>query len=118
MRDKFTPPYKYKGSRPIEGISNRINQNIALLFVSQTLAFFNPRLLSSFVSTAFEDVLSGLPTSEQPTFTSSDEVPPELVVLGLRELPACTGQTGRRNWSDRSAQGFRCVDRFDDRRAF
>ena len=39
------------------------NQNIALLFVCQTLVFSNPRLLSSFVSTAFEDVLSGLPTS-------------------------------------------------------
>ena len=50
-----------------------------------------------------------------PTFTSSDGVPPELAVLGLRELTAYTGQTGRRNRSDRSAQGFRCVDRFDDR---
>ena len=26
--------------------------------------------------------------------TSSDGVPPELAVLGIRELPACTGQTG------------------------
>ena len=25
---------------------------------------------------------------------SSDGVPPELTVLGLREFPACTGQTG------------------------
>ena len=48
------------------GIPNRINQNIELLFISQTLVFSNPRLLSSFVSTTFEDVLSGLPTSEQP----------------------------------------------------
>ena len=52
---------------------------------------------------------------DNPTFTSSDGVPPELVVLGLREFPACTGQTGRRNRSDRSAQGFAGVDRFDDR---
>ena len=94
------------------------NQNIALFFVSQTLAFFNPRLLSSFVSMAFEDVLSGLPTSEQPYVQSSDGVPPELAVLGFRRCPACTGQTGQRNRSDRSAQGFRCVDHFDNRRAF
>ena len=66
----------------------------------------------------FEDVLSGLPTSEQPYVHELRRVPPELAVLGLRELPACTGQTGRRNRSDRSAQGFRCVDRFDDRCAF
>ena len=46
---------------------------------------------------------------------SSDGVPPELAVLGLREFPACTGQTGRRNQSNRSAQGFAGVDRFDDR---
>ena len=31
-----------------------------------TLVFSNPRLLFSFVPAAFEDVLSGLPTSEQP----------------------------------------------------
>ena len=52
---------------------------------------------------------------DNPTFTSSDGVLPELAVLGLRELPACTGQTGRRHWSDRPAQGFAGVDRFDDR---
>ena len=55
-----------KRLRLIEVIPNRINQKIALLFVSQTLAFSNPRLLSSLISTAFEDVLSGLPTSGQP----------------------------------------------------
>ena len=47
------------------GIPNQINTKIALLFISQTLTFSNHRLLSSFVSTAFEDVLSCLPTSEQ-----------------------------------------------------
>src|SRR6185312_2314856 len=46
---------------------------------------------------------------------SSDGVPPELAVLGFQRAPACTGQTGRRNRSDRSAQGFAGVDRFDDR---
>ena len=97
---------------------NRINTKIALLFISQTLAFSNPRFVSSFVSTAFEDILSGLPTSEQPYVDELRRVPPELTVLGIRELPACTGQTGRRNRSNRSAQGFRCVDRFDDCCAF
>ena len=47
-----------------------------------------------------------------PTITSSDGVPPELAVLGLREFPACTG---RQNLPDWSAQGFLYVDRFDDR---
>ena len=46
---------------------------------------------------------------------SSDGVPPELAVLGFRRRPACTGQTGRRHRSDRPAQGFAGVDRFDDR---
>jgi hypothetical protein len=52
---------------------------------------------------------------DNPTFTSSDGVPPELAVLGFRRRPACTGQTGRRHWSNRPAQGFAGVDRFDDR---
>ena len=47
-------------------------------------------------------------------FTISDGVSPELAVLGFRRCPACTGQTGRRHWSDRPAQGFAGVDRFDD----
>ena len=50
-----------------------------------------------------------------PTITSSDGVPPELAVLGFQRVPACTGQTGRRYRSDRSAQGFAGVDCFDDR---
>jgi len=51
-------------------------------------------------------------------FTSSDEVPPELAVLGFRGFLAYTSQTGWRHRSDRSAQDFRRVDRFDDCRAF
>ena len=47
--------------------------------------------------------------------TSSDEVPPELDVLGLQRGPSCTSQTGRRHQSDRPSQGFAGVDRFDDR---
>ena len=65
-RVQTSPPYIYEEPRPIEGILIESIQNIALLLVSQILAFSNPRLLSSFVSTAFEDVLSGLPTSKQP----------------------------------------------------
>ena len=96
-------------------IPNRINTKIALLFISQTLVFSNPRLLSSFVPAAFEDVLSGLPTSEQPYDHGLRRVPLELAVLGFQRGPACTGQTGRRYRSDRSAQGFAGVDHFDDR---
>ena len=47
-------------------IPNRINRKYRITFIFQTLAFSTPRLLSSFVSTAFEDVLSGLPTLRQP----------------------------------------------------
>ena len=43
-----------------------MNTKNRITFISQTLAFSNPRLLSSFVPATFEDVLSGLPTSEQP----------------------------------------------------
>ena len=54
-------------------------------------------------------------SQDNPTFTSSDGVPPKLAVLGFRRRPACTGQTGRRHRSDRPAQGFAGVDGFDDR---
>ena len=72
-------------------------------------------MLSSLVSTAFEDVLSGLPISEQPYIHELRRGPPELAVLGLQRAPTCTGQTGRRHRSDRPAQGFVGVDLFDDR---
>ena len=49
-------------------------------------------------------------TQSNPSSTSSDGVPPELAVLGFRgAVPAP---------SDRPAQGFAGVDRFDDCRAF
>ena len=70
--------------RPIEVIPNRINTKIALLFISQTLAFSNPRLLPSFVSMAFKDVEWPADLRANPKFTSSDGVPPELNVLGFR----------------------------------
>ena len=63
----------------------------------------------------FEDVLSGLPTSEQPYVQSSDGVPPELAVLGFWRRPTCTSQAGRRHRLDRPGQGFAGVDHFDDR---
>ena len=44
---------------------------------------------------------------DNPTFTSCDGVPLELVVLGFRRRPACTGQTGRRHRSDRPAAPVR-----------
>ena len=46
---------------------------------------------------------------------SSDRVPPELAVLGLRDVLLCSGQTGRHSRSDRSAQDLAGVDRFDNR---
>jgi hypothetical protein len=57
------PPYKYKGSWPIE--TYPLNVIINFILFSPNLAF-QPPLLSSFVSTMVEGVLSGLPISGQP----------------------------------------------------
>ena len=89
--------------------SNQYKNRIT--FISQTLAFSNHRLLSSFVSTAFEDVLSGLPTSEQPYVHELRRGPSRARCYRYSRVPCL-------HWSDRSSQGFRCVDHFDDRRAF
>ena len=68
LRDKSTPPYKYKGSRPIEIQLNRTNQiHLSLSF----LPFFLPTFpmstcYSSLVSMEFEDTLAGLPSLGQP----------------------------------------------------
>jgi len=80
------------------GIPNRINQNIALLFISQTLDCFLPssrRHLKMFW-------VACRPQSN-PSRVSSDGVPPELAFLGLRGALLHTGQTGLWNRSDRSA---------------
>ena len=84
-------------------------------FISQTLAFSNPRLLSSFVPAAFEDVLSGLPTSEQP-YDHELRWGPSRARCSRFPTSPCLHR------SDRSAvpvrpvrQSFAGVDRFDDR---
>ena len=81
---------------------------------SQTLAFSNPRLLSSFVSTAFEDILSGLPTSEQPYLHKLRRGPSRARVSRSSRFSAP-------HRSDRSVepvrpvrQGFAGSDRSDD----
>ena len=65
-------------------------------------------MLSSFVSTAFEDVLSGLPTSEQPYVHELRRGPSRARCSRFPATPCL-------HRSDRSAQGFAGVDRFDDR---
>jgi len=54
-------------------------------------------------------------SQNNPRSTSSDGVPPEFEVLGLREALLVTRLTGWRYRSDRSTQDFVTVDRFDDR---
>ena len=83
-------------------IPNRINTKIALLFISQTLVFSNPRLLSSFVSTAFEDILSGLPTSEQPYVDELRRGPSRARCSRYSRAPCL-------HWSDRSAKPFKPI---------
>ena len=124
---KFLYKLTWKGvrlSRPINikakadwGNPNRFT-HLSFTFYLQTLTFpISSAILRSSPRRSMAFWVACRPQSN-PRSTSSDGVPPELAVLGLRELPACTGQTGRRNRSDRSAQGFCCVDRFDDRCAF
>ena len=64
------PPYKYKGSRPIEDIQSIKNQYnyyfLSSLLFLQTLAFPTVISCSFFVSTTSEGVLGGLPILEQP----------------------------------------------------
>ena len=67
MRDKSTPPYKYKGSRPIEDIQSiKINTNSIFYPLYQTLAFPPSICCSSFISATSEGILDGLPILEQP----------------------------------------------------
>ena len=83
------------------GYSQSNQSKYRITFTSQTLAFSNPRLLSSFISTAFEDVLSGLPSSEQPYIHELRRGPSRARCSRSLWSPACTGQTGRRHRSDR-----------------
>ena len=54
---------------------------------------------------------------DNPRSASSDEVPPELVVLGFRGVSASSGLTGLKNRSDRSAQDLAGEDRLRSARA-
>ena len=116
MRDKSTPPYKYKRSRPIR-VSNRSNQyNFYFFNFLFALAFFPSTICcSSFVSTSIEGVLGGLPTLEQPCVRL-----PRRVLPGRRSLvspPACPATTGLTGLSIDAAschrslrfQAFSCV---------
>ena len=66
--DKSSPPYKYKGSRPIEIQLNRTNQiHLSLSFLPFFLPTFSTSTCySSLTSMAFEDTLAGLPSLGQP----------------------------------------------------
>ena len=70
MRGKSSPPYKYKGSRPIEERtqSNQSNTFILIVFtfLSRYPTFPTSTCCSSLVSMAFEDALAGLPSLGQP----------------------------------------------------
>ena len=65
LRDKSTPPYKYKGSRPIRKKTIEQNQyKLYFLSFSPNPSFSNPICCSSLISVTFEGVLGGLPTLE------------------------------------------------------
>jgi hypothetical protein len=54
-----TPPYKYEGLQPIEGIKHILSFYLFFILI------FSP-CCSSYVSMAFEDALAGLPNLGQP----------------------------------------------------
>ena len=66
MRGKSSPPYKYKGSRPIEERtqSNLLKTHLLSFYLYPT--FPTSTCCSSLVSLAFEDALAGLPSLGQP----------------------------------------------------
>jgi len=70
LRGKSSPPYKYKGSRPIEGRTQSNQSNTFILIVFTFLprypTFPTSTCCSSLVSMAFEDALAGLPSLGQP----------------------------------------------------
>ena len=70
MRGKSSPPYKYKGSRPIKE-RTQSNQSNTFIFIVFTFlprypTFPTTTCYSSLVSMAFEDALTGLPSLGQP----------------------------------------------------
>jgi hypothetical protein len=65
MGAKTSPPYKYEGSRLMEGIQLKKHKQIYYFFISQTI--FQPRICcSSIVLAISEDILDGMLTLEQP----------------------------------------------------
>src|SRR6185503_2080528 len=65
-RGKSSPPYKYKGSRPIEGRTQSNLSKTYLLFLYLYPTFPTSTCCSSLVSMAFEDALAALPSLGQP----------------------------------------------------
>ena len=115
MQNKSTPPYKYKGSRPIR-VSNRSNTKKIIFLLSFCPNFFPSTICCSyFVSTSIEDVLGGLPTLEQPCVCLPRRVLPER--RSLVSPPACPATTGLTSLSIGAAscrrslrvQSFSCV---------
>ena len=107
MRGKSSPPYKYKGSWPIEGTtqSNLSNTSTFYRLLSLYLypTFPTSTCYSSLVSMAFEDALAGLPSLGKtlralaPTGSLPGERSSDFAVLHRR-----TGLTGYHDRSDRS----------------
>jgi len=95
--------YIYEGPRPIEGNHNRFTQ-LPLPFILQTLTF---PILSSVLRTSPRHSMTfwvACWPQSNPRSTSSDGVPSELEVLGLRGILCRTGLTGCPDRSDRSAR--------------
>ena len=95
FRYKSSPPYKYKGSRPIEGTTQSNLSKTYLLFLYLYPTFPTSTCYSSLVSMAFEDALAGLPSLGQP-YTRS--------LVGSSPFCTATGLTGPSDRSDRSMQ--------------
>jgi hypothetical protein len=80
LRGKNSPPYKYKGPRPIEG--DITIESIKFIFYRIYLFFLVPLLFqpllccSSFISAMSEDVLAGLPSLGQPCVRRPDGILP------------------------------------------
>ena len=107
MRDKSTPPYKYKGSRPIRYPIDQINTTFIFLLSFCPSFFPSTICCSSFVSTSIEGVLGGLPTLEQPYVCL-----PRWVLPGRRSLvspPACPTTTGLTGLSISAASSRRSL---------
>ena len=104
MRGKSSPPYKYKGSRPIEGTTQSNLSKTHLLSFYLYPIFPTSTCCSSLVSMAFEDALAGLPSLGQTYARLPRRVPPGRAFVGSSPLCTATGLTGPSDQSDRSTQ--------------